>query len=366
MSPAVAWRVVPVGNRMVMVHQSGKDDPIETTPGGYGSEGGCGGIVQGSVSEFDQNGQPTETRPLRTAVLPVDVAVSPKTNFVAVVAPGNAKNHTEQIQTFPLASVGAGECFSSTTMAFPEGQATALAIRADESMVVQSREPALLVIVHGASRTTVPLSSVSRADTGHDVFHANSGNAIACASCHAEGGDDGRTWNFAGLGPRRTQTFRGGLTGSEPFHWDGDMKNLSVLMTKVFVGRMSGPVLRDDQVTALSGWVDHIPELPRSAPTDPAAAARGKALFEDSTVACASCHGGPRLGSNASADVGTGGVLQVPSLRGLSFRAPFLHTGCAPTLIARFGTCGGGDQHGKTSHLTTAQLADLVSYLETL
>jgi hypothetical protein len=43
-----------------------------------------------------------------------------------------------------------------------------------------------------------------------------------------------------------------------------------------------------------------------------------------------------------------------------------MHEGCAATLADRFGACGGGDAHGKTSHLTAEQRADLVAYLETL
>jgi hypothetical protein len=59
--------------------------------------------------------------------------------------------------------------------------------------------------------------------------------------------------------------------------------------------------------------------------------------------------------------------LQVPSLRGVGYRAPFLHNGCAATLRARFDpACGGGDLHGKTSQLTDDQIGDLVSYLESL
>jgi cytochrome c peroxidase len=73
-----------------------------------------------------------------------------------------------------------------------------------------------------------------------------------------------------------------------------------------------------------------------------------------------------RLSNNATVTVGTGLSLQVPSLRGVAYRAPFLHNGCAPTLLDRFGACGGGDAHGKTSTLTSAQLADLVAYLDTL
>jgi cytochrome c peroxidase len=59
-------------------------------------------------------------------------------------------------------------------------------------------------------------------------------------------------------------------------------------------------------------------------------------------------------------------MLQVPSLRAVSFRAPFMHDGCANTLADRFGTCGGGDKHGHTSQLSVGQRDDVVAYLESL
>jgi cytochrome c peroxidase len=72
------------------------------------------------------------------------------------------------------------------------------------------------------------------------------------------------------------------------------------------------------------------------------------------------------LTTNALVDVGTRGTFKVPSLVGVGARAPFLHDGCAITLTDRFGSCGGGETHGHTAHLTAAQLADLVAYLESL
>ena len=78
------------------------------------------------------------------------------------------------------------------------------------------------------------------------------------------------------------------------------------------------------------------------------------------------CHRGADFTSVASFDVGTGGTFQVPQLHNLAFRAPFLHDGCATTLIERFTKCGGGDRHGSTSQLSRAQLDDLVAYLESL
>lgn len=368
MSPGVAWRISPTAGRIGMVHQLGKDGAIDPAqPGGYGGAGGgvCGGIVQTAVTFFGDSGPLAEPTPIALAVLPVDLAFDATGEQVAILAAGNAKNGLFQVITLQKSAVR-GPCAVGTGGMAIAGEATAVAYLPDGALVVQSREPAFVEVWRANAPTRIQLSEASRADTGHAIFHANSGAGIACASCHPEGSDDARTWSFAGLGPRRTQTFRGGILGSEPLHWDGDMKDLKTLMDSVFVGRMAGPLLRDDQHLALTKWIDRIPELPVSPPGDPAAADRGKALFADTTVGCASCHSGPRLSNNASVNVGTGRALQVPSLRGLAFRAPYLHTGCANTLLDRFGACGGGDDHGKTSHLTPAQLADLVTYLETL
>ena len=78
--------------------------------------------------------------------------------------------------------------------------------------------------------------------------------------------------------------------------------------------------------------------------------------------------GGTLLTNNATVDVGTGAAFQVPSLRGVSWRAPLMHDGCATTLTDRFtsAACGGGDKHGVTSGLTDAALGDLVVYLQSL
>lgn len=161
---------------------------------------------------------------------------------------------------------------------------------------------------------------------------------------------------------------RGGISATTPFHWDGSEANLARLVDDVFSGRMAGPGLSGDQIDALQVWVDSIPPPPVTAGLDMAAVARGKALFDDSKIACASCHGGALLTNNATIDVGTGGAFQVSSLRGVSWRAPFMHDGCATTLNERFfsASCGGGDKHGFTSALTTSEVDDLVTYLQAL
>jgi cytochrome c peroxidase len=128
---------------------------------------------------------------------------------------------------------------------------------------------------------------------------------------------------------------------------------------------MTAPTPTPAQADALAHWIDRQPVL-HAAPVDAAAVTRGQALFESEAVGCNKCHTGARLSSNQSADVGTGVFVQVPSLRAVSFRAPFMHDGCARTLSDRFTTCGGGDKHGHTSQLQATQIQDLVAYLESL
>jgi cytochrome c peroxidase len=142
---------------------------------------------------------------------------------------------------------------------------------------------------------------------------------------------------------------------------------MEMIMDEVFQRRMGGMPQGPRRVRAIARWVDSQPALPAREVADPAAVARGEVLYNDATVACASCHGGDLLTNSKSEDVGTGQVFQVPSLRGVVSRAPYMHDGCAPTLRDRFDpSCGGGDAHGRTSHLTEAQIDDLVAYLESL
>jgi mono/diheme cytochrome c family protein len=233
-------------------------------------------------------------------------------------------------------------------------------------VVVQTREPARIEILSNRGGTIL-LSGTSRVDTGHSIFHTATAFGLACAACHPEGGEDGRTWRFQGIGPRRTQSLRGGILATAPFHWDGTLKSLGDLMGEVFTKRMAGPSLTPDQVGVMGRWLDRLPELPASAPADPAAVARGKVLFESPQVGCTACHNGPALTNNTTVSVGTGQPMQVPSLRGLGMRAPYMHDGCAKTLLDRFTpSCGGGDQHGVTSKLSKPQLQDLAAYLDTL
>lgn len=249
--------------------------------------------------------------------------------------------------------------FTSVTVA---GQPVAVAFSANGKFIVQSREPATLELEGG---TSVRLSNESHADSGHLMFHMNSGIGIACASCHPEGGDDGHVWRFP-EGLRRTMPLEGGVLQRAPFHWDGTLTDMTALVNTVMVTRMgllSPPT--DEQISALGGFLEQLPELPPADGLDPAAIARGEALFRRADVACSSCHSGPQFTDNELVDVGTGGKFVTPTLLGVGLRPALFHDGCAKSIAERFGVCG-GTAHGKPELLSTDERADLITFLRSL
>jgi mono/diheme cytochrome c family protein len=420
MQPHLAWRSVQsVDGGVWMLHQQASEAEVDidsepsagaASPygGGEGGAFGCQGIVQSAVTEIGAHGG-RRSLAIAGGVLAVDLARSPVTGSLAVALPGTADPEAPrptvvfdgdgsgaaapsrgpsfpgsggQVAIFDGPHMGAIDPALDQDLgcAFPQGvaferaaQPTAVAFTPAGALVVQSREPALLIVIDAppvGRQTQIELGGDSVRDTGHDVFHRDAGAGIACASCHGEGGDDGHTWLFSGIGARRTQAVNIGLEGTAPFHWDGDMHDLETLLTEVFVGRMGGVHQSEERLSALAGWLfAQKPPAPIVDAADPAAA-RGKALFESAEVGCTGCHNGEALTDNRSYDVGTGEHagerLQVPSLRGIGYRAPFIHNGCAETLRDRFDPGCGGDKHGNTAGLGDEQIDDLVAYLRSL
>ncbi|HXU64888.1 MAG TPA: cytochrome c [Polyangia bacterium] len=389
-TPSTAWRMRPApGGGALLLHQRGSTDPLMISHGGgYGSSDPCQSPVHPALTPIRAGQTPPMVAPIPGMVLAVDFAVSPDGGQVAVIAAGNAHNpelSTVFVSTFAamtdqnlhaccpdgwhgpfVAGVRNAQCAGAppaTICPQPTGEVEAVEFDGQGRVVIQTREPATIQLPQAG--ITISLSDASRADVGHAIFHANSGVGIACASCHAEGQDDGRVWNFEGEGRRRTMTVAGGISQRLPYHWSGDIPEFGSLMAQVYNGRMSGPMLPQDAVSAMAAWMDAIPRPPGIV-TDAAAVARGQVLFQDPAHGCALCHAGPQLTNGAVVDVGTGGAFKVPSLVGLAWTPPYLHDGCAATLADRFGACGGGDRHGVTSTLTPAEQADLVAYLDSL
>ncbi len=197
---------------------------------------------------------------------------------------------------------------------------------------------------------------------------------MSCASCHNDGGHDGRVWDLGSMGEglRNTTSLRGRAGGQGFLHWsnnfdevqdfEGQIRNLAggtgLMADAVFFeGDRSQPLgakkagLSSD-LDALAAYVGSLnafapSPLRPSASALSSAAAAGKAVFTNSN--CAACHAGTAFtgsGEATAIDVGTvkpssgqrlGGLLSgidAPSLRDVWATAPYLHDGSAPTLEA--------------------------------
>lgn len=425
---STAWRTIALSDgRLVMSHQRRAKNILDSeSPGGYGGECG-GGPIEDAVTVIPPDGTgagPMPVARIGRGALPVDIAVSRSGDKLAVATAGSRKvtvvstsvalsmpdeDKCEPPEPMPCEDLPPGDDAppppsggggSGTTGGAPDigiccedkdrdgrcddddddedddmdeggerlGPPTSLGwTPAGDLLVYYPEAPAIVVRTQGtdfAHRIDLPGGAAN--DAGRNVFHRQTSIGISCASCHPEGRDDGITWLFASDGPRRTQSLAGSILERAPYHWKGDEASLPVLLDDVFAKRMSGGVLTEREKVALGPWLNRI-AAPAPSPGDPAAVERGRVLFEAPSVGCVSCHNGALFTNNLMFDVGTGGQFKVPSLLGLANRGPFLHTGCAPTLMDRFTTCAGpAGVHGDTSKLTAAQLADLVTYLESL
>jgi len=227
---------------------------------------------------------------------------------------------------------------------------------------------------------------------------------IACASCHPDGHTDGRVWhNPEGL---RKTTALFGVAHTHPLHWSADRDEVQDFEYTIRGPLMQGAGLVNGSITPKDGFkatelAEHM--AGRSAELDALAvytnsfdftlsphilapgkltpaAERGRKLFFRADVGCSACHSGSYFTDSSLTkpfhlhDVGTGDDptekigprYDTPTLLGVYRTAPYLHTGKAATLRDVLTTCNRQDRHGKTSHLTSAEIDDLVAFLKSL
>lgn len=221
---------------------------------------------------------------------------------------------------------------------------------------------------------------------------------MSCASCHNDGGHDGRVWDLTGLGEglRNTINLRGRAGVGQGFlHWsanfdeiqdfEGQIRALAGgtgLMTDAqFNTGTRSQTLGDPKagvsadLDALAAYVNSLTTFDASPyrnsnGTLTAAAAAGKTVF--TAQRCATCHGGSgfTLSGNASLlkNVGTitsssgtrlSGALtgiDIPTLRDVWATAPYLHDGSAPTLALAVSRHNG-------VVLSATDLANVVEYI---
>jgi YVTN family beta-propeller protein len=216
---------------------------------------------------------------------------------------------------------------------------------------------------------------------------------ISCASCHNDGAQDGRTWDFTGFGEglRNTITLRGhGGTAHGPLHWTGNfdevqdfenqIRNLNLGTGLISGGNPHPPMStanagRSADLDALAAYVtslssQDVSPFRNTNGTLTTAAVAGKSVFENTN--CAQCHSGTAFTNsslNVAANIGTikpttGNRLgtsltglDVPTLRGLWATGPYLHDGSTATLAAAV-------QAHQGVNLNATDLSNLVSYLQ--
>jgi hypothetical protein len=223
---------------------------------------------------------------------------------------------------------------------------------------------------------------------------------VSCASCHNDGGHDGRVWDFTqfGEGLRNTITLRGrGGVAHGPLHWTGNFDEVQDFEGQIrnfaggtglmadsdfHAGTRSQPLgdpksgLSSD-LDALAAYVSSLSRHGQSPERNPdgsltAAALSGRTIFQQQN--CAQCHSGTRFTDSALGifhDVGTlkpssggrlGGTLtglDTPTLLGLFNTAPYLHDGSAASVEEAVSA------HSGVS-LTSTELIDLAAYLRQL
>lgn len=358
------------------------------------------------LSRFDQ---PAEI--LHHPTLTLAFVVARGTNNVLVI-------HTapQDPMRWPLADIKVGEGPKAMTIA-PDGQKAwvlngngftvseidlapltaftnaALEIQTDIEQLAKV-SPLYLKATKAAAYGKDPLSA--EVALGRKVFFLASNSRLsvagrfACATCHLDGLEDKQVW-FIAEGPRQTPALAGRLAGTAPYNWMGSKFTLHDNIVST-TSRMGGSGLVTTELDGLEQFLLtglKEPPNPHLKPTGltPQQEA-GKKLYFDATVGCSGCHtakadvaGAQPLTDGAQHDVGTATpveqtvadlfagkavkiVYNTPSLRGLYYTAPYLHDGSAATLQSALQKTA--NTMGKTSHLSSAQVDDLVAYLLTL
>ena len=220
---------------------------------------------------------------------------------------------------------------------------------------------------------------------------------MSCASCHNDGGHDGRTWDLTGFGEglRNTASLRGRAGGQGFLHWSGNFDEVqdfegqirtlaggTGLMTDALFNEgtrrqplgdaKAGKSADLDNLAAYVASLSRVDASPFRAASGALTAqgVQGQTIFRN--LNCASCHGGTSFtasGRPTLMNVGTikpssgkrlGATLtgiDPPTLRDVWATAPYLHDGSASTLQLAVRA-----HRGVT--ITDADLNALVGYLQ--
>jgi YVTN family beta-propeller protein len=219
---------------------------------------------------------------------------------------------------------------------------------------------------------------------------------MSCASCHRDGGSDGRVWDLTGMGEglRNTISLRGrAAMGHGPLHWSGNFDELQDFEGQIRALAQGTGLMTDAQyntgtrsqplgdpkagvsadLDSLAAYVASLSSFELSPQRNADGTLTADALAGRSVFAaqCTSCHGGNTFTSStlgALRDVGTlkassgmrlGGALtglDTPTLRDAWQTAPYLHDGSAATIADAIGA------HNNVT-LSATQLAQVSAFV---
>ena len=220
-----------------------------------------------------------------------------------------------------------------------------------------------------------PRPDPTPADRGERMFSSarlSHDGWMSCHSCHTDGHTNSLLSDTLGDGsygaPKRVPSLLG-VAATGPWTWTGSIVRLEDQVRKSITTTMHGARPTDEQVADLAAYLSSLappsPAVMGDGPTDSAAVARGREVFE--TRKCASCHVPPEYTSPERYDVG-------PDRRGRESRIQ-------PSVTARGEPPGYSaarwprgsleavfqkERHPRRLELTSREIADLVAFLKTL
>jgi YVTN family beta-propeller protein len=219
---------------------------------------------------------------------------------------------------------------------------------------------------------------------------------LSCASCHNDGGSDGRTWDLTGLGEglRNTIHLRGRAGAEGRLHWSANFDEVQDFEGQIRALSQGTGLMSDEAYNSgtrsqplgatkagisadLDALAAYVGSLSGFAPSPyrtasgalSAAALAGRSVF---ATQCVSCHGGATFNDSATLSLHDLGTLKptsgsrlgspllgidTPSLRDAWLTPPYLHDGSAGSIAAAI-------QAHKNLLLSPSELANVAAFTQ--
>ncbi len=371
------------------------------------------GAVRPTLSSIDVGGRvemPGSRVDLNDTSMPLAVEASRHGDLVFIAIQG--ANRVEVRNAFtgrPVGSVAAGAAPEGLVLddrgrLFVDDALGRSVTVVDVAAMLAGTDDASTPLATLATLATEPLSAAIL--RGKQIFHDASDRRmskesyISCASCHLDGDEDGRVWDFTdrGEGLRNTITLRGRAgMGHGRVHFTANFDEIQDFENDIrkhfggtgflddadwAAGTRQDPLGDpkaglDADLDALAAYVTSLSDVPRSPyrnadGTLTADAIAGQVIFE--RLDCRTCHAGPTFTDGKLHDVGTIKTtsgqgsgrplvgIDTQTLVGVFDTPPYFHDGSARSLYDVLEV----DGHGNATALSAKDKDQLVAFLLSL